>query len=402
MFDLGLTTLSLKPSTEIKVIDSSSDIRFEDKASVLIDDIRCWDLTNDVLKFTDEYVESKQYTHFYWVKLKDGDQYGLNTTSRCLHIPNNHETPRSRWLCLCVVHDGKKTTFYRGGISEEIMKYDLPMNACSKDIAKSIGPIGHLAQLLCWPYVLTVEKLELIRKATHLISPRETRSKQTDMFVHTNNVIESASINMSPPEGIDYKGVPVWNNNKPIPIPQYKESDVYTHLYWFVKVGKSRRRVGITHKYDSCMYVEEDGTIGVFSRRNGLFRPTRHKLMSDDWICLVAIGRGNQEGGGKTKFFVGSRSSKFSYVGHADRTCSGDSSNTIGMKGKGLGIVARVMVWSRALSQDELDIVRVSTSQRFPPETDQSFNDAQQITPYVGIATAIGAAIYATSVFSFN
>ena len=402
MFDLVFTTLNLKPSAEIKVIDDSSDVRFEDRASVLIDDIRCWDLSNDVMRFSDEYIESKQYTHFYWVKLKDGDQYGLNTTSNCLHIPDGHETPRGRWICLCVIHDGKKTTFFRGGISEEIMKRDLVMNTCSKGLAQSIGPIGHLAQLLCWPYVLTIEKLEFIRKATHPMGQGETKviTEQTDMFVHTNMVIESASINVSPPEGMDYKGVPVWNNNKPISMPTYKETDVYTHLYWFVKVGKSRRRAGITHKSDSCMYLEEDGTLGVFSRRGGLFRPTTHKLISDDWICLAAIGRGNEKGVGKTRFYVGSRSSKFSYVGHADRTCSGDSSNTIGMKGKGLGVVARVMVWPRALSQDELDIVRVSTSQRFPSEPYQSSNEPQ-LTSYVGVATAVGVIIYASLIFLY-
>ena len=400
MFDIGFTTLNIKPSTTITVLDTSSDIRFEDKASVLIDDIRCWDLTTDVIKLNDEYIESKQYTHFYWVKLKDGDQYGLNTSNKCLHIPNGHETPRGRWICLCVVHDGKKTTFFRGSLSEEILKRDLVMNACSKGLVTSIGPIGHLAQLLCWPYVLTVEKLEFIRKETHPMIPQETEKPQSDMFVHTNSVIESASINMSPSTGIDYKGVPVWNNNKPISVASYKETDVYTHLYWFIKVGKSRRRAGITHKNDSCMYLEEDGTLGVFSRRNGLFRPSTHKLMSNDWICLAAIGRGNEKGGGKTKFYVGSRSSKFSYVGHADRTCSGDLSNTIGMKGKGLGIVARVMVWPRALSQDELDIVRVSTSQRSPPKEDEIYDEPQS-SPYLGLATVIGVIIYASSILLY-
>ena len=402
---LDMTTLDLKPRPQTTdVVDASSGTVFERAASVVVDGVRCWDLKRSALVFRDEYTESKQYTHFYWARLAEGgEQRGLTGEEACLLVGDGDALPRSRWICLCVVHDGKRpSVLFKGGMSEGVARHGTTPSLCSKRRMKSVGPIGHLAHVMCWPYVLSVEEMESVRRTTHPTRPvAAAGGAQTDMYLHTNKLVESSTVHITPPlDGLTFfRGVPVWNNTVvPIEVPPYTETDVYTHLYWFAKVGRGRERAGLTHASDSCAYLGEDGTLGVFSRRDGLFRPTTHKLLSGEWICLAAVGRGNRKGGGKTRFYVGSRSTKFSYVGHSDRTCSGDASKAVGVKGKGLGAVARVMVWPRALSQDELDIVRVSTSHPSPPP--RASVDAAGVSArrsYLLAAAAAGASIYVAS-----
>ena len=402
MNELSKASLNLVPHpSSVRVQDTVSGLQLEDSASVVINKIRCWDLSLVTLNFKNKFKESKSYTHIYWIQLTNDISYGFRGATECLKIEDDLEIPRGKWVMLCVLHNEKSTRLFLGGLIDEITFHRQYQRGCSQDMLDKIGPGCYLAQAISFPYVLSADALEALRKVTTpllgKVADQTAGANQTDMFLHNNKLIESATINISATDKTLFNnGIPVLNNNSPMYVPEYTESNEYTHFYWFLRVKEDEDLAGLTHENDSCLYMKE-GLVGVYSRRDGLFRQTNHKLTSKDWICLAAVATGTKHGKGKTRFFVGSRSRKFSYVGSSDRTCGGEKSNSLGFNNNGLGLVNRVLVWSRKLSVDELEIVRVSTSHTTPAETVST--DAKTVSPinetnHVFYALATGCCIY--------
>ena len=141
------------------------------------------------------------------------------------------------------------------------------------------------------------------------------------------------------------------------------ETQNYTHVY-LLKWRKSDNgwRTLLRHQNDHCGAVKcfERG-LGMFSQRNGRFRPCGFDITPQQsrFEVVVITGEGDTatSSTGTSTFYVEDHAGKMQMVGTADRVACGQDYYRIGGVGSGPGKIARVLTWQRVLSTNEIDAI---------------------------------------------
>ena len=142
-----------------------------------------------------------------------------------------------------------------------------------------------------------------------------------------------------------------------------KETQNYTHAYMLKwRESDVGWRTLLHHKDDICGAVKcfKRG-LGMFSRRNGRFRPCGFDITPQQSRFEVVIITGEGEFvnscTGTSTFYVEDRAGKMQMVGTADRVACGQEYYRLGSEGQGPGKIARVLTWKRVLSMNEINAV---------------------------------------------